>query len=43
MKVTIDIDDELINEIKTYTNSSTITESITVALKDCIDTYQIKK
>jgi hypothetical protein len=43
MKVTAIIDDNLINDVKTYTNSSTITEAITIALKDWLDIYNIKQ
>jgi hypothetical protein len=39
MKVTAIIADELINDVKVYTQSSTITEAITIALKDWIDMY----
>jgi hypothetical protein len=43
MKVTAIIADELINDVRVYTQSSTITEAITIALKDWIDMYNIKK
>jgi 6-pyruvoyl-tetrahydropterin synthase len=43
MKVTAIIDDALINDVKKFTHSSTITEAITIALKDWIDIYNIKK
>jgi hypothetical protein len=43
MKVTAIISDELINDVKAYTQGSTITEAITIALKDWIDMYNIKK
>jgi hypothetical protein len=43
MKVTAIISDELINDVKVYTQSSTITEAITIALKDWVDMYNIKK
>ena len=43
MKVTAIIDDDLINNVKIYTRSSTITEAITIALKDWLDMYNIKE
>jgi len=43
MKVTAIISDELVNNIKAYTRSSTITEAITIALKDWADIYNIKE
>jgi len=43
MKVTAIIADDLINEVKAYTRSSTITEAITIALKDWLDIYSIKE
>ena len=36
MKVTAIIPDELVNNVKAYTQNSTITEAITTALKDSI-------
>jgi hypothetical protein len=43
MKVTAIIADDLINDVKAYTRSSTVTEAITIALKDWIDIYNIKE
>ena len=43
MKVTAIIADDLINDVKRYTRSSTVTEAITVALKDWIDLHNIKE
>ena len=43
MKVTAIIADDLVNAVKEYTQSATITEAITIALKDCIDLYNIKE
>ena len=43
MKVTAIIDDDLVNNVKIYTRSSTVTEAITIALKDWVDMYNIKK
>jgi hypothetical protein len=43
MKVTAIIADELIYEVKEHTHCSTVTEAITVALKDWIDLYNIKE
>ena len=43
MKVTAIIDDDLVNNVKTYSRSSTITEAITIALKDWLDMYKIKE
>jgi hypothetical protein len=43
MKVTAIIADDLVNNVKAYTRSSTVTEAITIALKDWLDTYNIKE
>jgi len=43
MKVTAIIDDDLVNSVKVFTRSSTITEAITIALKDWLDMYNIKE
>ena len=43
MKVTAIIDDDLVNNVKVYTQSSTVTEAITIALKDWLDMYNIKE
>jgi hypothetical protein len=43
MKVTAIIADDLVNDVKAYTKSSTITEAITIALKDWLDLYYIKE
>jgi hypothetical protein len=43
MKVTAIIADDFINDVKAYTQSSTVTEAITIALKDWIDIYNIKE
>jgi len=43
MKVTAIIADDLVNDVKTYTRSSTVTEAITIALKDWLDVYKIKE
>ena len=43
MKVTAIIADDLVNNVKAYTRSSTITEAITIALKDWVDLYHIKE
>ena len=43
MKVTAIIDDNLINNVKVCTRSSTVTEAITIALKDWLDMYNIKE
>ena len=43
MKVTAIIADDLVNSVKAYTRSSTITEAITIALKDWVDIYNIKE
>jgi len=43
MKVTAIIDDDLVNNVKVYTKSSTVTEAITIALKDWLDIYKIKE
>jgi len=43
MKVTAIIADDLIYEVKEHTQCSTVTEAITVALKDWVDLYNIKE
>jgi len=43
MKVTAIIADDLVNAVKEYTQSRTVTEAITIALKDWIDLYTIKE
>jgi hypothetical protein len=43
MKVTAIIADRLVNDVKALSRSSTITEAITVALKDWLYTYNIKE
>jgi hypothetical protein len=43
MKVTAIIEDTLVNNVKKFTHSSTVTEAITIALKDWIDMYTIKE
>ncbi len=43
MKVTAIIPDDIISDVKEYTQSSTVTEAITIALKDWIDMYNIKE
>jgi Lhr-like helicase len=43
MKVTAIIADDLVNNVKTYSRSSTVTEAITIALKDWLDVYNIKE
>ena len=43
MKVTAIIADDLISNVKAYTRSSTVTEAITIALKDWLDIYNIKE
>ena len=43
MKVTAMIADDLVNNVKVYTKSRTITEAITIALKDWVDINNIKE
>jgi len=43
MKVTAIIADDLVNDVKAYTRSSTVTEAITIALKDWLDIHKIKE
>ena len=43
MKVTAILADDLVKNVKAYTQSSTITEAITIALKDWVDIYNIKE
>jgi Lhr-like helicase len=43
MKVTAVIADDLVNSVKSYTRSSTVTEAITIALKDWLDIHNIKE
>ena len=43
MKVTAILADELVYNVKAYTRSSTVTEAITIALKDWVDIHNIKE
>jgi Lhr-like helicase len=43
MKVTAIIADDLVNNVKAHTRSSTVTEAITIALKDWLDIHNIKE
>jgi len=43
MKVTAIIADDLVNSAKAYTRSSTVTETLTIVLKDWLDIYNIKE
>jgi len=43
MKVTAILADDLVKSVKALTRSSTITEAITIALKDWVDIYNIKE
>jgi hypothetical protein len=43
MKVTAIIADDLVNNVKAYTRSSTVTEAITIALKDWLDIHAVKE
>jgi hypothetical protein len=43
MKVTTIIADDLVNDVKAYTRSSTVTEAITIALKDWLDIHNIRE
>ena len=43
MKVTAIIADDLVNNVKAYTRSSTVTEAITIALKEWVDIHNIKE
>ena len=42
MKVTAIIADDLVNAVKEFTKSPTVTEAITIALRDWINLYNIK-
>jgi hypothetical protein len=43
MKVTAILADDLVNNVREYTRGSTVTEAITIALKDWVDIYHIKE
>jgi Arc/MetJ family transcription regulator len=43
MKVAITIPDDLINKVKAYTNSSTVTEAVNIALKDWLVIYRMRE
>ena len=43
MKVTAIIADDLISNVKLYTRSSTVTEAITIALREWVDIHNIKE
>jgi len=43
MKVTAILADDLVNNVRVLTRSSTTTEAITIALKDWVDIHNIKE
>ena len=43
MKVTAILADDLVNNVKAYTRSPTITGAITIALKDWLDIHNLKE
>jgi Arc/MetJ family transcription regulator len=43
MKVQITIPDDLINKVKAFTNSSTVTEAVNIALKDWLVIYRMRE
>ena len=43
MKITAIIADDLVNDVKKYTHSSTVTEALTIVLKDWVDLYNVKE
>ena len=43
MKVTAIIADDLVNNVKEYTRSSTVTKAITIALREWVAHYNIKE
>ena len=43
MKVTAIIADDFVYNVKAYTRGSTVTEAITIALKDWVDIHNIKE
>jgi Arc/MetJ family transcription regulator len=43
MKVAITIPDDLINKVKAYTNSSTVTEAVNIAMKDWLVIYRMRE
>ena len=43
MKVTAIIADDLVNNVKAYTRSSTVIEAITIALKEWVNIHNIKE
>ena len=43
MEVTAIIADDLVYNVKAYARSSTVTEAITIALKDWLDIHNIKE
>ena len=43
MEVTAILADDLVNNVKAFTRSSTVTEAITIALKDWLDIHHIKE
>ncbi|MDR1975854.1 MAG: hypothetical protein LBQ18_02545 [Campylobacteraceae bacterium] len=43
MEVTAIIADDLVNDVKAYTQSATVTEALTIVLKDWLDIYHIKE
>jgi hypothetical protein len=43
MKITAIIEDDLVNSVKAFTRSPTVTGAITIALKDWLDIHHIKE
>lgn len=43
ISITITVNDELIRKIKEYTNSSTVTEAVNFAVKDCVLVYKMRE
>ena len=42
MRVTAIIEDNLVRDVKTYTQSDTVTEAINIVIKDWLDIYAVK-
>jgi hypothetical protein len=43
ISITLTITDELIDKVKRYTHSSTITEAVNFAIKDCLVIYKMRE
>jgi Arc/MetJ family transcription regulator len=43
LAITITITDDLVDEVMSYTHSSTVTEAVNYAIKDCLVVYKMRE